>query len=251
MANPVLSERVFGNSRVQTATEVMTIKGTTLKSFLLLLVIIAAGSYTWKIFHQAIDPTSITPWMWGGLIGGFITAMIISFSPKTAPFLAPVYALLEGLFLGAISAAYNGVFAEIAPNIVINAILMTLLTALLMLTVFRSGIIKIDNKFMRVITLALSTILFYYLILIVLSLFGVNTTLMTGSTPLSIGISIVIVAVAAFSLLVDYQFIVSASEAGAPKYMEWYGAFGLMVTIVWLYLEILRLLAKFAGNRNN
>lgn len=246
--NPVLSDNIFRNS-AHTGKGVMTIGGTATKTLLLLLMVIAGAAYTWKIFYNSANPTSVQGWMIGGAIVGFILAMVISFKPKSAPFLAPIYAASEGLFLGGISAVFNNAFAETAPNIIINAVALTLLTALIMFTVFRSGLIKVNGTFMKVMYIALITIMVFYLGSWLLSLFGVNMSILHDSSPLSIGISIVIVGVAAFSLLMDYNFIQSASAMGAPKYMEWYGAFGLIVTLVWLYLEILKLLAKFAGNR--
>jgi len=251
MANPVLSEKIFReNSSTLDSTNVMTVKGTATKSLVLVLMILAGAMYTWKIAYEAISPASIQPWMWGGVIGGFIVAIIISFKPVWAQYLAPVYAVLEGLFLGAISAMFNQAFATSAPGIVMNATLLTILTAVVMLIVYRTNIIKVDGKFAKIMTIAIGAIALYYIASMILTMFGVNLTMLHDSGPLSIGISLVIVGVAAFSLLMDYDFIVKASEAGAPKYMEWYGAFGLMVTLVWLYLEILKLLAKFAGNRN-
>lgn len=249
MANPVLSEQIFKKSAQSDATGVMTVGGTATKTLLMLLMVIAGAAYTWKIYYESINPASIQGWMIGGAIGGFILAMIISFAPKTAPFLSPIYAAAEGLFLGGISAMFNNAFAETAPNIVVNSVILTLLTAVIMFTVYRSGIIKVNGTFMKVMSIALITVVVFYLGSWLLSLFGVNISVLHDSSPLSIGISIVIVGVAAFSLLLDYNFIEKASAAGAPKYMEWYGAFGLTVTLVWLYLEILKLLAKFS-NRN-
>jgi len=131
-----------------------------------------------------------------------------------------------------------------------NATLLTMLTAIVMLLIYRANIIKVDGKFARIMSIAVGTIALYYLATMLLGMFGVNLVMLHNSGPLSIGISLVIIGVAAFMLLMDYDFIEKASQAGAPKYMEWYGAFALMVTLVWLYLEILKLLAKFAGNRN-
>ncbi len=250
MSNPVLSERVFQKESVLSQSGTMTVKGTAMKSLVLVLMVLAGASYTWKVFYEAINPATINPWMWGGAIGGFITAIIISFKPQLAQYLAPIYAVLQGLFLGAISAMFNAAFAQTAPGIVMNATLLTITTALVMLLVYRMNIIKVDGKFAKIMIIAIGAIAFYYVISIVLSMFGVNLTMLQDSGPLSIGISIVIVLVAAFSLLMDFNFIEKASAAGAPKYMEWYGAFGLMVTLIWLYLEILKLLAKFAGNRD-
>ena len=244
MANPVLNESIFRREAAMSQNGVMTVKGTISKALLLLIMVIAAGAYTWKYYYEAINPASITSWMFGGLIVGFISAMVISFKPKTAPFLSPIYAAAEGLVLGAVSAMYNDAFAETAPNIVSNAVILTLLCAFIMLTVYRSGIIKVNGTFMRVLSISLITISVFYIGGLIISLFGVDMSLLFGNTPLSIGINCIIVGVAAFSLLADYKFIEDASAAGAPKQMEWYGAFGLMVTLVWLYLEILKLLGK-------
>lgn len=248
MANPVLNENVFRKENVAYSnSQVMTVGGTATKTLLMLLMVIAGAAYTWKLYYNAVNPQSITGWMFGGLITAFILAMIISFKPKTAPFLAPIYAAGEGLALGGISAVFNEQFALTAPNIVTNAVALTLVTALVMLTVYRSGIIKVNGTFMRVLSVAMISIMVFYLGSWIVSMFGVNLSMLHNSSPLSIGISLVIVAVAAFSLLMDYEFIRKASAAGAPKYMEWYGAFGLTVTLVWLYLEILKLLAKFSN----
>ena len=248
MANPVLNENIFRNQAYTYGkTGVMTIGGTATKTLLLLLMVIAGAAYTWKLYYNAINPQSITGWMFGGLIVAFILAMIISFKPKTAQFLSPIYAAGEVLALGGISAIFNEQFALTAPNIVIHAVSLTLVTALVMLTVYRSGLIKVNGTFMKVLSIALISIMVFYIGTWIVSLFGVNLSMLHNSSPLSIGISLVIVAVAAFSLLMDYEFIRQASAAGAPKYMEWYGAFGLTVTLVWLYLELLKLLAKFAN----
>ena len=248
MANPVLNENVFRRENVAYSnTGVMTVGGTATKTLLMLLMVIAGAAYTWKLYYNAINPQSITGWMFGGLIVAFILAMIISFKPKTAPFLAPIYAAGEGLALGGISAIFNEQFALTAPNIVINAVALTLVTALVMFTVYRSGLIKVNGTFMKVLSIALISIMVFYLGSWIVSLFGVNLSMLHNSSPLSIGISLVIVAVAAFSLLMDYNFIEQASAMGAPKQMEWYGAFGLMVTLVWLYLEILKLLGKVSS----
>ena len=248
MANPVLNENVFRKENVAYSnSHVMTVGGTATKTLLMILMVIAGAAYTWKLYYNAINPQSITGWMFGGLITAFILAMIISFKPKTAPFLAPIYAAGEGLALGGISAIFNEQFALTAPNIVTNAVALTLVTALVMFTVYRSGIIKVNGTFMKVLSIAMISIMVFYLGSWIVSMFGVNLSMLHNSSPLSIGISLVIVAVAAFSLLMDYEFICKASAAGAPKYMEWYGAFGLTVTLVWLYLELLKLLAKFSN----
>ena len=248
MANPVLNENIFRKeSAVYSNTGTMTVGGTATKTLLLLLMVVAGAAYSWKLYYNAINPQSITGWMFGGLIVAFIMAMIISFRPKSAPFLSPIYAAGEGLALGGISAIFNEQFALTAPNIVTNAVALTLVTAVVMFTVYRSGLVKVNSTFTKVLSIALISIMVFYLGSWIVSLFGVNLTMLHNSSPLSIGISLVIVAVAAFSLLMDFEFIRQASSAGAPKYMEWYGAFGLTVTLVWLYLELLKLLAKLAN----
>ncbi len=248
MANPVLNENVFRKENVVYGnTGVMTVGGTATKTLLMLLMVVAGAAYSWKLYYNAVNPQSITPWMWGGLISAFVMAIIISVKPKTAQFLAPIYAAGEGLALGGISAVFNEQFALTAPNIVVNAVALTMITALVMFTVYRSGLVKVTSRFTKVLHIALISIMVFYLGSWLLSLFGVNLAMLHNSSPLSIGISLIIVAVAAFSLLVDYEFIAQASAAGAPKYMEWYGAFGITVTLVWLYLEILKLIAKFAN----
>ena len=250
MANPVFSEKVFRNTVTAEDTGVMTVGGTAIKSLVLIFMVLIGAMYTWKVAYEAINPASVQPWMYGGAIGGFVVALIISFKPIWAQYLAPVYAVLEGLFLGGISAIFSQAFATKAPGIVMNATLLTMLTAVVMLLIYRAKIIKVDGKFARIMMIAVGTIMLYYISTWLLSMFGVNLTMLHNSGPLSIGISLVIIGVAAFMLLLDFNFIEKASEAGAPKYMEWYGAFGLMVTLVWLYLEILKLLSKFAGSRN-
>lgn len=248
MANPVLNQEIFRKQNFAYAnTGVMTVGGTATKTLLLLMMVIAGAAYTWKLYYNAVNPQSITGWMMGGLIAAFVMAMVISFKPKMAQYLSPVYAAAEGLALGGISAIFNEQFALTAPNIVTHAVALTLVTALVMLTVYRSGLIKVNGTFMKVLTIALVSIMVFYVGSWIVSLFGVNLSMLHNNSPLSIGISIVIVAVAAFSLLMDYEFIRQASAAGAPKYMEWYGAFGLTVTLVWLYLELLKLLAKFSS----
>jgi len=250
MSNPVLSQKIFQKEFAASQSTTMTIKGTAMKSLILVLMVLAGASYSWKIFSDAINSSAVNPWMWGGAIGGFITAIIISLKPKMAQYLAPLYAVLQGLFLGGISAMFNAAFVQSAPGIVMNATLLTIMTALVMLLVYRTNIIKVDGKFAKMMIIAIGAIAFYYFITIILTLFGVNLTMLHNSGPLSIVISLIIVLVAAFSLLMDFNCIEKASAAVAPKYMEWYGAFGLMVTLIWLYLEMLKLLAKFAGNKN-
>lgn len=247
MANPVLSDKIFNKSKEGSSStaSLMTINGALNKTLILLIFAVLGAVVTWELFSKG--STMLAPLMWGGLIGGFILALTISFKPHLAPVLAPVYAIAEGLALGGISAIYNDSFAETAPNIIVNAVGLTMLVVFSMFIIQRTRIIKVTTKFKKVMVTAIMAIGLFYLITIIGSFFGMNTDYYTSSSPLSIGISIVITLVAAFSLLMDFQFIEDAARKGAPKFMEWYGAFGLMVTIVWLYIEMLRLLGKLAG----
>ncbi len=251
MANPVLSEKIFRGAGSAASSETMTVNGTMTKTILLVLMVVAAAAYSWKVFYSSVDPagSTISFLMWGGLIGAFILAMIISFKPNLAQYLSPIYAVGEGLAIGGVSAMVNLQFAEKAPNIVLNAVALTLVTAIIMLGIYRFRIIKVTAKLQRVIYVALISIVVFYLGIFLLNLFGVDMSMLTNNSPLAIGINVVIAAVAAFSLLTDYDFIEKASYSGAPKYMEWYGAFALVVTLVWLYLEILKLLSRL-NSRN-
>jgi uncharacterized YccA/Bax inhibitor family protein len=182
-------------------------------------------------------------WAAVGAIGGFITALITTFSPRRSAITAPIYAVLEGLFLGAISALFEARF----PGLVMRAVLLTFGVFGVMLMLYRSGTIQVNNKFRTIIIAATGGIALVYLVSFVVSMFGVNISFLYDSSPLSIGISLFVVAIAALNLILDFDMIVQGSYAQAPKYMEWYGAFGLMVTLVWLYLELLRLLSKLAS----
>ncbi|MDR2026820.1 MAG: Bax inhibitor-1/YccA family protein [Prevotellaceae bacterium] len=247
-SNPAMKESIFEKvALVSSPGGTMTVKGSVIKTFLLLAMTIFAASFTWYTVYHANSPTAVTPWLWGGLISGFVLAMIICFAPKTSPYLAPLYAVAEGFALGGISAFFETAFAEKFPGIVLTAVSITLLTALIMLFCYQTGLIKVTNRLRSVIVIATISIAAFYFVVIILNLFKVATPFYHGSSLLSIGISAVIVVIAALNLLLDFDFIEKGSQAGAPKYMEWYGAFGLLLTLVWLYLEILRLLSKIAS----
>jgi len=226
----------------------MTVQGTMAKTAFLLLAVTLSAAYTWKLAVD--DPSRAMPWMLGGVIGGFIVAMVISFKPKLAPSLAVPYALLEGLFLGAISALVaQSVPADsaVGGGIVFQAVVLTFTTALSMLALYAFRIIRVTERLRSIVMAATGAVMLFYLVSFALSLFGVPMTMLHGSGPLSIGISLFVVGLAAFNLLLDFDFIERGARQGAPKAMEWFGAFALMVTLVWLYLEILRLLAKLRG----
>jgi len=244
--NPALSEKTFQQSIVVNSSEVMTERGTLNKFFLLFLLVMATASITWNAFSQGKDVTS---WLWIGLIGGFITAIILIFKPVWAAFLAPVYALFEGAFIGGVSAIYNFAFkgAETTGTtggIVMQAVGLTFAVVIAMFALYRFRVIKATERFKSVIITATAGIAIFYLLAIVLRLFHVDMPLIHSSGTLGIVFSLVVVCIAALNLILDFDRIETGAAMGAPKYMEWYGAFGLLVTIVWLYLEILRLLAK-------
>jgi len=245
-SNPAMRSEIFASaSRDTTTTEVMTVNGAINKSLLLLLLILLGGSYTWKVAFDNLNPGAVTPWMIGGAIGGLITALIIIFKPTTARIAAPIYAIFEGLFLGGISAYFEAAY----QGIVIQAVALTIGTLLIMLFVYRTGIIKVNKQFMAGIVAATGAVALFYIISMFIGWFGGNTSYITGNSNLSIIISGVIVVIAALNLVVDFHIIDEGAKQGAPKYMEWYGAFALMVTLVWLYLELLKLLAKVSSRR--
>ncbi|GIO89490.1 MULTISPECIES: Bax inhibitor-1/YccA family protein [Paenibacillus] len=238
--NPTLNENTFERSRHYNDQETMTIGGTVNKSFMLLALLIGAAVISWVMFFNGYD---MFPLMVGGAIGGFVLALIISFAPKSAPFLAPIYAVAEGLFLGALSANYESLYY----GITLQAALLTMCVFLGMLLAYKTGLIKASPGFRRGIIAATAGVALVYLLSFVLGLFGVTVPYLHDSTPIGIGISIVIIIIAALNFVLDFNFIEEGAHQGAPKYMEWYGSFGLLVTLVWLYIEIIRLLAKLAN----
>ena len=246
--NPALSEKRFKDTvldNVVTHTNAMTLRGTLNKFGFLFLMVLGTAFYSWREFAQGGD---VQPLIWTGALGGFIVAIVLIFKQEWAPFLAPAYALLEGLFVGAISAYYNFAFEEKAPNIIINAVGLTFGCAIAMYLLYSFKIIRATQKFKAIIITATGGIALFYVLVIVLRLFGYdNMPFLHEGTPLGIIFSLVVVAIAALNLILDFDMIETGVEMGAPKYMEWYGAFGLLVTIVWLYLEILRLLSKFSS----
>jgi uncharacterized YccA/Bax inhibitor family protein len=243
-SNPVISEKAFGQATVIEGDQAMTIRGTINKFGFMFIMILAAASFSWDLFSKGYN---VMPLAIGSAIAGFVVALFIIFKKPWAPYLALLYAVLEGLFLGAISAVFNAAFAESAPGIVMQAVLLTLGTAAGMYGLYHFRILKATPLFRKVIYMAMIGIIFFYLAAFILRLFGVDMPYLHNSSPLSIGISLFIVAIAALNLIMDFDMIEQGAAQGAPKYFEWYAAFGLMVTLVWLYLEMLRLLAKLSG----
>ncbi len=252
-SNPVFGKNIFSRANATASDGVMTINGTMNKTGLMLLIVIFAATFTWRKFFGAIDPANpgvlpqgVMIWSMVGAIGGFITAIITTFSPRRAAMTAPIYAVFEGLFLGAISALFEAMY----PGLVMRAVSLTFGVFFIMLLLYRSGTIRATGKFRMIVIAATGGIALVYFISFIVGLFGVNISFLYDSSPLSIGISLFVVAIAALNLILDFDMIERGAQAQAPQYMEWYGAFGLMVTLIWLYLEMLRLLSKFASSRN-
>lgn len=252
-SNPVFGNNIFTRSAVSSDEGVMTINGTVNKTGLMLAIVLFAAAFTWRKFMGAIDPANpgvmpsgIMIWTMVGAIGGLITALITTFSPRRAAMTAPIYAVFEGLFLGAVSAMFEAKF----PGLVMRAVSLTFGVFFIMLLLYRSGTVRVTDKFRVIIMAATGGIALVYLVSFVVGMFGVNVSFLHDSSPLSIGISLFVVAIAALNLILDFDMITQGANARAPKYMEWFGAFGLMVTLIWLYLEMLRLLSKLAANRD-
>jgi uncharacterized YccA/Bax inhibitor family protein len=242
--NPVLSQKSFSDSLLELQQERMTVRGTINKFGLLFIMVLGAASFTWSLFYQGVN---VMPLAIGSAIGGFVVALVIIFKKSWAPYLALGYALLEGFFIGAISAAFNAAFAASYPGIVMQAVLLTLGTAGAMYGLYHFRIIQATPVFKKVIITATAGIAIFYLIAMVLRMFGVQMPYLHDNSMIGIGISLFVVAIAALNLILDFDRIEEGAAQGAPKYYEWYSAFGLLVTLVWLYLEMLRLLSKLSS----
>lgn len=256
-SNPALNARVFQDQAIQgrviqgqvvqgrtTALgEGMTLEGTVNKTGVLLLCTAATAAWTWHLFMQSHSAASVSSLLWIGLIGGFIFSLVTIFKKTWAPVTAPIYALLEGLALGAFSAILEVRF----PGIAMQSVALTFGTLAVLLLAYRSGLIPVTQKFRLGVVAATGAIVLFYVAEMILGFLGVHFASINGSGMIGIGFSAVVVIVAALNLVLDFDFIESGVRVGAPKYMEWYGAFGLMVTLVWLYLEILILLSKVRG----
>ena len=239
--NPTLNENIFERVSALDTRNAMTLQGSINKTFLLLFICVAAAMFTWT--HPQFAASGL---IWLLALGAFAVAVVTAFKPNFSPFTAPVYAALEGLLLGGISAAYNAQF----NGIVFNAVAATLLVFFIMLAIYRLRIIRVTRKLAIGIMSATGAICLLYIGSWLLSLFGVSTAYLTSGSPLSIAISVVVCGVAAFNFLLDFDFIDRMTQQfAAPKYMEWYAGFSLLVTLIWLYIEILRLLGKMSSRR--
>jgi uncharacterized YccA/Bax inhibitor family protein len=249
-SNPTLSEKIFTKSLDQANTEVMTVRGTMQKFGFLMILVMAGAAYTWKLYYSFKVPTMMT-FFYVGMIGGMICAFATIFVPRLAKYLSPAYAILEGFLLGGLSAIINESFKAKYPNIIMEAVLLTFGVAFAVFLLYNFRIIQATNKFRAVILSSMIGIGIFYLIDIVLGFFGVNIPFMNfgDNSVIGIVVNLFVVVIAALSLVLNFDQIETGEKMGAPKYMEWYGAFGLLVTLVWLYLEILRLLSRFSSNK--
>ncbi|MFC1835688.1 Bax inhibitor-1/YccA family protein [Thermodesulfobacteriota bacterium] len=242
--NPTLNDKTFRAYSLPDRREnLMTVWGTVNKTAMLLALVFGASGWTWYLFVQSQDVGSIAPWMIVGLLGGLIFALITIFKMEWAPYTAPVYAILEGLFLGGISAVVETQY----PGIVMQAVGLTFGTLAALLIAYSSRLIKVTHNLRLGIVAATGGITLVYIVSIIMRLFGVDIPYIHGNGIVGIGFSLFVVVIAALNLVLDFDFIENGARKRASAYMEWYGAFGLIVTLVWLYLEILRLLTKIRG----
>ena len=239
-SNPVLNEKAFAEYASWSREEAMTINGTINKTFALLFVTIVGAMMTWR------NPTSFAPWMFPSIIASLGIAITLAFKRTWAPLLAPAYALCQGVFLGALSASMNAAY----PGIVTQAVLGTFAVMFTMLGAYRAGWLRATPLFSRIVALATMGMFFVYLASMVMGMFGKSMSFLYAATPMGIAFSLFVCGLAAFNFIMDFDMIEKGAQSGAPKYMEWYGAFGLLVTLIWLYVEILRLLSKLQSRRD-
>ncbi|MCB1118413.1 MAG: Bax inhibitor-1/YccA family protein [Chlamydiia bacterium] len=240
-ANPTLQNDTFSHFRVAAGAERMSVQGVIGKAGLMLLLVLLTAGYTWTKFYQAGgNPQAVSGLMMGGMLVGFILAMVTAFKAQWSGVTAPAYALAEGLFLGGISALFEANY----PGIALQAVCLTFGTMGGMLLLYQAGILQATDTFKRIIFVATAGIAVTYLLSLVLSFFDVTVPFIYGGGIGGILFSLFVVCIAALNFIIDFDFIERGAAQGAPKYMEWYGAFALMVTLIWLYIEFLRLLSK-------
>lgn len=237
-SNPALNDKVFDLGR--STGDVMTINGTVNRTGILICLLMFTAIFSWDRAYSAVNPGELYPWLIGSGIAGFVVALITVFKKTAAPITAPIYAAIEGILLGILSAFYEMQF----PGLVFQAILLTFGTLFALLMAYRSGVIKATENFKLGVFAATGGIALIYLTTFILSFFGVSIPYIHGSGTIGILFSLFVVVIAALNLVLDFDFIERGAERGAPKYMEWYAAFGLLVTLIWLYIEMLRLLSK-------
>jgi uncharacterized YccA/Bax inhibitor family protein len=248
-ANPALNKNTFQNLHSHDTTNAMSINGTVNRTFILLILLLLPATYMWSAVFEAFKNPEISInlplFLIGGAIISLIVALITIFKKSWAPVTAPIYALAEGLVLGALSAIMELQF----PGIVIQAVALTFGTLFALLFAYKTRLIKVTQNFRLGIAAATGAIFLIYMVSFIMSFFGTTIPYIHESGLIGIGFSLFVVVIAALNLVLDFDFIENGAEQGAPKYMEWYAAFGLMVTLIWLYIEILRLLAKLRSRR--
>ena len=245
-SNPTLNQNTFGAARVGVGQPAMTVQGTVNKTFILLAVLLATAMWTWS---KTSDPASaglLQIVFFGSMIAGLILAIATSFKPKWSPISAPLYAACEGLFLGILSAYFETRY----PGIVVQAVGLTFAVTFAMLLGYKAGFLQATPGLRKGLMIAMGGIMIFYVVVMIAGFFGIHAPgFINGGGPLGIAFSLFVVGIASMSLILDFDIIESGSREGLEKYMEWYGAFALMVTLIWLYMEILRLLSKI--NRRN
>ncbi len=259
-SNPTLKEGLFSNSGILGDGQTMTIQGAVNNTLIMLFLLVAGAAWVWMgitpILTQAAmasqanigalvsqGSSQVLPFAVGGFFVAFILSFVIVFKPNFSPYLAPVYALAEGLALGGISALIEFKF----PGIVMQAVLLTFATLFCLLMAYKTGLIRVTDKFRTGVIVATGAIAVIYLINMVMGFFHTSIPFVAGSGFFGIAFSMFVVGIAALNLVLDFDMIERGAESGAPKYMEWYSGFVLMVTLVWLYIEILNLLMKLRG----
>jgi uncharacterized YccA/Bax inhibitor family protein len=239
-ANPALRDDVFTGLYTKDRSNAMTFQGVVNKTAILFILMLIAAGWTWSLSISAKNPGLVGPLMIGGAIVGLILAIATAVKPVWSAILAPLYALCQGLFIGGISATFEAAY----PGIVLQAASLTFGTLAVLLAVYKTGVIQVSDNFRLGIVAATGGIALVYFVSIILSMFGITVPFIQGSGLFSIIFSVIVVIVAAMNLILDFDFIERGVNRGLPRYMEWYGAFALMVTLIWLYIEMLRLLSK-------
>lgn len=243
-SNPALAGNALRVPEGVAYGDTMTISGAVNKTGILLILCVASAAWTWERYFAAGTPqegvAAVAPLLGISVFAGFIVAMVTIFKKEWSPVTAPLYALVEGVALGGISAMFETRYHGIA----IEAVALTFGTLLVMLLAYRSGLIKVTDKLRLGIVAATGGIAVFYFLEFILGFFGVQFTRVNSASPIGIGFSIVVVIIAALNLVLDFDLIENAAASSMPKYMEWYCGFALMITLIWLYLEILRLLGK-------
>ena len=239
-SNPTLSDKIFDNAGTVQHSQAMTIQGTVNRLFILTVLMVAAAAITWNWLKSPEQAPMALGLAGAGVIVGFIVGLVTCFKMNWSPFLAPVYSICQGWALGAISFAYEKLY----NGIVLQSLGLTISVLFLLLFAYKTRLIKVTDHLRAGIVAATGAIALIYLVEWILSLFHIYVPYINDSGPLGIAFSLLVVFIASMNFVLDFDFIERGAEDGAPQYMEWYGAFGLLVTLIWVYLEILRLLSK-------